>query len=323
VFDTDESGAPHEFDVIEVVGDGRRSVIHPPAPGTNHADSEELDDRQRRALGAQGNLSVRGLRVGLVGAGGTGSPLGEQLVRMGVAELVIVDGDVLDTASNLRRVVGATNADLGRGINKADLAKRHLERLGLGTQVEAIAADVRNEAVGRRLLDMDVIMCTTDTHSSRAVVNQLAYQYWVPVVDVGVAVGTDCAGGVSGMPAEVRLLLPDTGCLWCREVLSASRIRAENLPETEREALIQEGYVQGLDVAVPSVAALNGFAASLAALVLLQLVTSGSRSVSFVLDGWELYVHELDASVNASCLCNGWRGQGDQVPVQWLVQTLS
>ena len=242
---------------------------------------------------------------------------------MGIGELVIVDGDVLDTASNLRRVVGATSADLASHINKAALAKRHVDSLGLGTHVEAIAADVRSESVGRRLLDMDVIVCTTDTHSSRAVVNQLAYQYWVPTIDVGVAVGTDQSGGISGMPVEIRILLPDSGCLWCREVLSASRIRAENLPAVERQALIKEGYVQGLDVPAPSVAALNWFAASLATLTLLQLVTSGCRGLSYVLDGWELYVHELTSNAKAQCLCDAWRGRGDQEPVQWLLQTSS
>ena len=51
IFDPEVSNAPAEFDVIEVVGDRRRSVIHAPVLGSP-TDSEDLDDRQRRALGA-------------------------------------------------------------------------------------------------------------------------------------------------------------------------------------------------------------------------------------------------------------------------------
>jgi molybdopterin/thiamine biosynthesis adenylyltransferase len=42
--------------------------------------------------------------VGVVGAGGLGSPIAEQLARMGVAELTLIDDDVFDTPSNVRRV---------------------------------------------------------------------------------------------------------------------------------------------------------------------------------------------------------------------------
>jgi molybdopterin/thiamine biosynthesis adenylyltransferase len=66
-----------------------------------------LDARQRDALGGVHD-QLRHLSVGVVGCAGLGSPVAEQLVRMGVAEIVIVDPDVLDTESNVRRVFGST-----------------------------------------------------------------------------------------------------------------------------------------------------------------------------------------------------------------------
>ena len=63
--------------------------------------------------------TVNGVRVGVVGAGGTGSAVIEQLARLGVGELVIFDDDTIDE-TNLTRIHGATVADVGRA--KAELA---------------------------------------------------------------------------------------------------------------------------------------------------------------------------------------------------------
>lgn len=53
------------------------------------------------------------------------------------------------------------------------------------------------EDVARQLLDCDLIITTTDTHSSRATVSQLAVQYWIPTVDVG---GSSAAGHQAELP---------------------------------------------------------------------------------------------------------------------------
>jgi molybdopterin/thiamine biosynthesis adenylyltransferase len=55
-----------------------------------------INDRQRDALGLAHDR-LRALHVGVVGAGGLGSEIAEQLARMGVAERTLIDDDVLDT----------------------------------------------------------------------------------------------------------------------------------------------------------------------------------------------------------------------------------
>ena len=258
--------------------------------------------------------------MGVVGTGGTGSPLAEQLVRIGVAEVVLVDPDVLDDSSNLRRVVGSRPTDLRATANKAEIVGRHLDSLGLSTRVTVLPSDVRCENTTRRLLDCDVVVSTTDTQSSRAFLNQVAYQYWLPVVDVGIRIGTTASGTVSGMPVEVRVLLPDNGCLWCRKgVLDSQTIYEENLPTEERKKLTEEGYVQGLGPRQPSIAPLNYFASALALLTLIRLYSGQALSAaSTVFDGWEQYVHPLRAEVDPECVCSGWRGRADDLPIVFL-----
>lgn len=307
----DANSEPEGFDLIESLGRRSRRVLHGGAPPISRAG--DLDDRQQRALGDLGNARLRDLSVALVGLGGTGSPLAEILGRMGVSSISLIDPDVIDTPSNLRRLVGATFEDLRTEASKADVAHRHLTELAFVDHIDASSSDVRNEDVARGLLDVDLVISTTDTHSSRALLNQLAMQYYVPVIDVGVVVGTAIDGRVSGMPIDVRLLLPDEACLWCRGILDPARIRAENLPPEERERLIAEGYVQGIDGPQPSLAALNFLAASLAAMAALQLVAErAAPDAGYVLDPWEGYIQAFDFAVDANCVCARWRGRADE-----------
>ena len=233
---------PELTDTVEALGRRRRRVLH---RAGNAPNDEAIDDRQRRALGLPLNTSVREMSVAIVGLGGTGSPLGEILARMGVAGMTLIDPDVIDTPSNLRRISGSAFDDLAAQTPKATVAARHLNELHLVERLDPIQGDVRAEEVARTLIDADLVLSTTDTHSSRALVNQIAVQYYVPVIDVGVRVGIATDGSISGMPVDIRILLPDEACLWCRGILDARRIRDENLPPEEHERLEAEGYVQG------------------------------------------------------------------------------
>lgn len=313
VFDAGGLGSPRSVGRIEIAGEGMVRWVNP-LPAGKQSDLD-LDDRQIRALTTLGNERLRGMKIGVIGAGGTGSPLAEQLSRMGVNTIVTIDPDTLDTVSNLRRVVGSRCEDLGE--KKASVIARHINSLGLSTQIVPVLADVREESAARLLLDMDLAILTTDTHSSRAFANQLAYQYWLPVIDVGVCVGTSKTGSVSGMPLEIRVLLPDNPCLWCRGgVLDPERIREENLPPAELKKLAAEGYVQGVPSPQPSLAALNYLAASAAAVTMLRLYSEQPVAYSTVIiDVWEQYCQTRDFEILRDCICHSWRGEADQGPL--------
>ena len=235
--------------------------------------AQPLDARQADALGLA-QSAVRDLHVGLVGTGGLGSPAGEVLERMGVARVTLMDADRLDTPSNARRVFGSTAADLRAASPplKVDVVGRHLDTIGLGTVVVRRPLDVRTERACRELLDCDVVICATDTHSSRSALNDLAYACGLPVLDVGVRTGAR-AGALSALAAEFRVLTPPTPCLWCRGVLSADVIGEELLPPERYEQLRREGYlVGGRGGPEPSVAALTVLGAGLVTCALLALV---------------------------------------------------
>lgn len=303
-----------------IMGIGRTlQFLSPPSP-LNHSD---LDLRQRDALGVVHDR-LSNLSVAVVGCGGIGSPLSEQLVRMGINELILVDYDKLDTPSNIRRVFGSTAADLQASVPppKIDVVGRHLDQLGFDCQIYRIHGDVRTEETFRMLLDTDIVISCTDSHSSRAVINDLASVYLLPVIDVGSRVGSKEVNLLVGLVAEVRILTPTTPCLWCRRSISGDMIRIENLPKDERERLKREGYVMNsFGDPMPSVVALTVLGSGLATCALLALISEEGEVVpnGYWIDGFFGDSGKTDPEKTLNnCWCRTRIGFGDAVATSFI-----
>jgi molybdopterin/thiamine biosynthesis adenylyltransferase len=315
-----ETGKLVPFD--KIVSVGRTLCLLDPAP---EMQQTKIDSRQRDALGVVHDR-LRTLSVAVVGCGGLGSPIAEQLARMGVAEIILVDHDSLDTESNVRRVFGSTTADFHLTVPppKVDVVGRHLEQLGLGVNIQRVNGDVRTEVVFRTLLDADVVINGTDTHGSRAIINELASTYLLPVIDAGVRVSAKTSNCLCGLFADIRILTPDTPCLWCRNIIDPDVIRAENLPEDERRKLQKEGYVVGgIGETVPSVAALTVLGSGLATFALLALLSEEGKVApsSYCVDGFLGDSHENKPKEPVvGCRCRQNIGRGDLAAPPFMVE---
>lgn len=304
--------------IERVVAVGRTLRLLGPTVNASTA-TEALDDRQRDALGVVHDR-LRALEVGVVGVGGLGSPEAEQLTRMGVAAITLVDPDLLETPSNVRRVFGSSAEDLRatRPPAKVDVVGRHLDSLGLEVPIRRVRGDVRYENVFRELLDCDVVMCATDTHGSRAAVNDLASAYLLPVIDVGVRAGAKADGRLAALAAEVRVLTPVSPCLWCRGAISSDVIRAENLPPEQRNQLLAEGYLTVWSgEPAPSVTALTVLGSSLGTGALIALLSEEGEVApsGFVVDAFLGYAMETKPmEPSPTCRCRRRLGRGDAAP---------
>ena len=81
---------------------------------------------------------LRRLSIAVVGASGTGSPVVEQLMRLGAGELVIVDDDHMEDR-NVNRVLNSTLQDAAEERPKVDVQADAIERTGFATRVIRIA----------------------------------------------------------------------------------------------------------------------------------------------------------------------------------------
>jgi len=295
---------------IRVVGKRLRLFSRAAAP----VASADIFDRQIRMFGAAGQQMLSELRVGVVGAGGTGSAVFEQLVRLGIREIVVIDDDRL-SRDNVSRVYGSGLADVG--VPKVAIAAANAKRIGLGTNVTVIEGRVTEESVAGALTQCDVIFGCTDDHAGRIVLSRLAYWYLAPVFDMGFLVWTDEAH-VTGLFGRVTSMIPGEPCLICRRRIDLGMARAEVLLPEERERLRREGYVPGLD---EPAAALIPFTAAVASLALNELL---GRMIGYLSDGPGevfMYFHDrqlrrIQGHVVEGHFCgdrDAW-GRGDETP---------
>jgi molybdopterin/thiamine biosynthesis adenylyltransferase len=228
----------------------------------------ERHDRQILAFGEEGQKRIRSLRIGVVGLGGTGSIVAHELAHLGAHDVTLIDPDLVET-SNLNRLLGATPDDVGQA--KVAVAKRSILAISRGAQVRALDADVTSEAAARALLDCSIIFCCTDSHGSRAILNQICYQYFIPVIDIGVSL-TAKNGLLTHINGRVQLLTPGLGCLTCGEFLNPDQVRRDLMSENER---LNDPYFDSSEgQAQPAVISINGTVSSLALTMFLGVVTA-------------------------------------------------
>jgi molybdopterin/thiamine biosynthesis adenylyltransferase len=246
----DEHGSTTPISHVRVVG-GRLQRL-PSFDDTEATEADlELHDRQVRAFGAAGQRALSKLRVGVVGAGGTGSAVLEQLIRLGVRDIVSTDDDTI-TATNVSRVYGSSLSDEHRP--KVDVAHDNAHRIGLGTTIRRHQGRIDKRQALELLRGCDVIFGCTDDHTGRMHLSTLAFYYLIPIIDLGVSIHS-VDGTIRSISGRVTYVAPGEPCLVCRGVVDLARVREEAYSPEERERLAGEGYAQGLGEPDPSVIA--------------------------------------------------------------------
>lgn len=238
-----ECGAAKPIDVGWITGRPLTQLIQvASAPATS------MWARQTLALGPGSLLKLRGLRAGVVGLGGLGSPLADGLVRLGVQSLVLVDPDQVEP-SNLSRLVNATCEDVGK--SKVEVARLRLTATLPDVDVLALATSVEEPEARSALATCDVVFLVTDNHTSRYVGWEIART----AESLALLVGTDPHVGPSAAVERVSVyladLLPTDGCPVCAGVLDPGHLRREALPVESLENERRDGYIPG--VANPAV----------------------------------------------------------------------
>lgn len=252
---------------VSIVGRTIENATRQPA-----LEGDERFARQQLALGATGQAALRALRVGVVGLGGIGSVVAAQLGHLGVGELMLVDGDRVEE-SNISRILGVRPADVGTAF-KVEVARRYLEEAGMPVKVRTTTAYLRRYDDARTLASCDLVLACVDRHTPRALLNRLAYDASLVLVDIGAGFRVDLDGHVVGAAGRVVVVGPGRPCLACWGHLDPDALREEALPEEERAALVAAGYVSGASVPQPSVMPFNTAVAGAAVIEMLRVVTN-------------------------------------------------
>jgi hypothetical protein len=211
-----QDGTNEKVDLIRVIGNRFRFY-----KDFNEVDSVPVFfDRQIRAFGDDIQKILRTLHIGVVGVGGTGSAVAEQLIRMGIGEITFIDGQQFEI-SNVNRVYGSSVKD--DKMKKIRIAKKNSSRIGLDTRINIEYKPISYLSSALRLRNCDVIFGCTDDNWGRSILNRLAVYYHIPVFDMGVKIDSS-EGVIKSIQGRVTTLLADYTCLFCRERISAKRM---------------------------------------------------------------------------------------------------
>jgi hypothetical protein len=252
-------------------------------------------DRNVRAFGTAVQQTLGDLRIGIVGCGGIGSAVAEQLVRLGVRHFVLIDPDDL-TESNLTRVYGSAANDVGQP--KVQVLTRHLIGIAPAVNCDPIRAMATLEPTARCLVSCDVVFGCTDDNAGRLVLSRLASYLLTPVIDSGVLLSSNAEGELTGIDGRITTLSPGQGCLVCRGRIDLARAGAELLTPEERVRRENEGYAPALARTEPAVVAFTTLVSATAVSELLErLIGYGpTPRPSEVL----LRCHERETSTNVA-----------------------
>jgi molybdopterin/thiamine biosynthesis adenylyltransferase len=279
---------------------------HPPEPiPDEYADDIDAEryDRSIRAHGTATQRRVSQMHVVIAGVGGVGSAAAEQLARLGVSKITIVDPDVVE-ASNLPRLIGA--APHHEGKPKVDAVREAVYRANPDTDVNVVQGYLEeHEDVATTA---DLILQCVDRDVSRSSLAQLAVKHLIPVIDAGIRIirGNDEEPGTRAV--FVFTTIPgDTACFTCLDRGDPEQMRLEAMSSDEIEVRKEQGYLDEDDVAPKaSLVTATMMAASMACSAFMEYVATGEMTDMYRYDMVTGDGMQVNAPVADDCrVCNG------------------
>jgi len=210
--------------------------------------------------------AIKQLAIAVVGCSGTGSPVVEQLARLGVGELVLVDPDHVEER-NLNRILNSKYEDALLKRLKVEVLSEAVESMGLDTKVTTFAENLCTPEVIKTVAECDVIFGCMDGIEGRHLLNTLAAFYLLPYFDMGVKLEADGKAGVDEVCGSVHYLQPGKSSLLSRGVFTLEQVRADSIRRTDPDAyeeMLKSKYIVGAQEDSPAVISINMLLVSMA-----------------------------------------------------------
>jgi molybdopterin-synthase adenylyltransferase len=222
--------------------------------------SEDRDFSRQSFLGEGSDRLLAGITVAIVGHGGGGSHVAQQLAHVGVGRYRLMDPQKIE-ASNLNRLVGATQKDVDNSVLKVEIVRRTILGIRPWAQVEAAQAGWQD--VDHLIKDAHVLFGCVDGYRQRDYLEGAARRFGIPYIDIGMDVAKIKEGNFA-ISGQMIITRPGGPCMRCLGFLTP-----ENLGREENR--------YGDAGINPQVVWTNGTLASLAVGSLVKLVTPWSE----------------------------------------------
>ena len=143
---------------------------------------------------------LRKKKVLVVGCGGLGGHIIDQLARIGVGSIRAVDGDVFEETNLNRQLLSSVPL---LGTSKAKAAAEHVARVNPDTETEAVPVFLTEENAARLVAGCDIVLDALDNIPSRKILAAACDDAGIPYV----------YGAISGWVAQAAVSMPGDALL--------------------------------------------------------------------------------------------------------------
>jgi hypothetical protein len=227
--------------------------------------------RNKALFGPEGQKKIAATKVTVIGVGGLGSHVAQQLAYLGVETQTPVDFDIV-TISSMNRLVGAVDTDVAAKTKKVIVAKRMIAGINPGANVEPVDAKINTAEAEAAIAAADVVFGCLDRDLPRLKLTELCSRYAKPLFDLA----TDTGGEGEDLWHGGRAVFANgAGCLVCRNLLDQQEMTGDSMSPEQREAHERiYGVERGeLGETGPMVVSINGVVASLTVTEFMVFVT--------------------------------------------------
>lgn len=161
---------------------------------------EKRYDRNGSTVTPDERVMLKKKSVCVAGCGGLGGGVIEGLVRIGVGNVTVVDGDVFD-ATNLNRQVLSNEQNMGA--SKAAEAEAQMKLINSEVKVTPIAKFIGEENAREIIAGHDVVIDALDNANARKILERACQEEEIPLVH----------GAIAGWNGQVAVIMPGNSLL--------------------------------------------------------------------------------------------------------------
>lgn len=237
--------------------------------------NDDRFDRQIRFFGKAGQERIRAANVAVIGIGGLGTHITQQLSLLGVKNLALVDAQEIDT-TNLNRYIGVHCDDPIPGSLKVNIGERIAHRIDRAISVRKVADSLISHKAFSAVKAADYVFGCLDNEGVRLVLTELCAAYAKPYIDLASDI---VPGDTLAYGGRVTIAWDGNGCLICLGILD---LREAQLQLAGPTAQRDQRAIYGVDRKFlgetgPSVVSINGTVASMAVTEFVAAVTGLRR----------------------------------------------
>jgi len=237
-----------------------------------------MDERFARNIalfGAEGQQRLRETRVAVIGVGGLGSHVVQQLAFLGVGHFTLVEPEELDT-TNRNRYIGSHWDDPIPGTPKVDIAERAIRSVDPEVPILKVPHSLLTKQAFAAVQRCQWVFGCLDDDGIRLVLTELCLAYRLRLVDLASDVDrAPDTGVIHDYGGRVCVCQDGNGCLMCMGAIDprqAARQFEDDGARRDRENIygVEKSVLEGTG---PSVVSINGVIASLGVTEFMVAVT--------------------------------------------------